>query len=77
MKEKIFGELKIGDDIYVFNSNKDSQKSNNVVDIPEWRNIQRLADIRNMCDHHKGAEPTKENIEELIAGTDKMIKTIF
>lgn len=52
-------------------------KSNNVVDIPEWRNIQRLSDIRNMCDHHKGAEPTKENIEELIAGTDKIIKTIF
>lgn len=52
-------------------------KSNNVIDIPVWRNIQRLADLRNMCDHHKDVEPTKDNIEELIVGTDKMLKTIF
>lgn len=52
-------------------------KSNNVIDIPAWRNIQRLADLRNMCDHHKDVEPTKDNIEELIVGTDKMLKTIF
>ena len=52
-------------------------KSNNVIDIPVWRNIQRLADLRNMCDHHKDVEPTKDNIEELIAGTDKIIKTIY
>ena len=52
-------------------------KANNIVDIATWRNIQRLADVRNMCDHHKDVEPTKDNIEELIAGTDKMLKTIF
>lgn len=52
-------------------------KSNNAIDIPAWRNIQRLADLRNMCDHHKDIEPTKDNIEELIAGTDKILKTIF
>lgn len=52
-------------------------KLNNVIDIPVWRNIQRLADLRNMCDHHKDVEPTKDNIEELIAGADKVLKTIF
>lgn len=52
-------------------------KSNGVIDIPVWRNIQRLADIRNICDHHKQIEPTQELIEELIAGTDKIIKTVF
>ena len=52
-------------------------KSNNVIDIPLWRNIQRLADIRNICDHHKQTEPTKDVIEELVAGTDKLIKTLF
>lgn len=52
-------------------------KSNNVIDIATWRNIQRLADIRNMCDHHKDVEPTKDNIEELIAGADKILKTVF
>ena len=52
-------------------------KSNNIIDIPVWRNIQRLGDLRNMCDHHKDIEPTKDNIEELIAGADKVLKTIF
>ena len=59
------------------NDYNEQLKSNNVIDIPVWRNIQRLADLRNMCDHHKNIEPTKDNIEELIAGTDKMLKTIF
>ena len=52
-------------------------KSNGVIDVPLWRNIQRLADIRNVCDHHKQVEPTQELIEELLAGTDKIIKTVF
>lgn len=52
-------------------------KSSNVIEVPVWRNIQRLADIRNMCDHHKSVEPSQDNIEELIAGTDKMLKTVF
>lgn len=61
----------------VINDYNEALKANNVVDVATWRNIQRLADIRNMCDHHKDVEPTKDNIEELIAGTDKMLKTIF
>jgi len=61
----------------VINDYSELLKANNVVDVATWRNIQRLADIRNMCDHHKNVEPTKENIEELIEGTDKMLKTIF
>ena len=61
----------------VINDYNESLKANNVVDVATWRNIQRLADIRNMCDHHKNVDPTKENIEELIEGTDKMLKTIF
>ena len=52
-------------------------KSADVIDIPTWRNIQRLADIRNICDHSKDREPTKEDVEELISGADKITKTIF
>lgn len=52
-------------------------KSNDVIDIPTWRLIQRLGDLRNLCDHNKTDEPTKENISDLIDGTDKIIKTIF
>jgi len=52
-------------------------KENNVYDIITWRRIQYLADIRNYCDHKKEREPTEEEVKDLIAGTDKIIKTIF
>ena len=49
----------------------------NVYDIIEWRRIQRLGDLRNLCDHNKDREPTSDEVDELIAGTEKIIKTIF
>ena len=52
-------------------------KENSIVDIPTWRQIQRLGDIRNLCDHNKDREPTSEEVTELIDGVDKITKTIF
>lgn len=52
-------------------------KDNSVIDTPEWRKIQHLADLRNLCDHKKAKDPTKEQINELIDGTSKLIKTVF
>ena len=52
-------------------------KNSDVIDVPTWRLIQRLGDIRNLCDHNKNEEPTKEIINDLIGGTEKIIKTIF
>jgi len=52
-------------------------KNNDLIDIATWRFIQRLADLRNLCDHKKEREPIKEDIEELIIGTDKIIKTVY
>lgn len=52
-------------------------KDNDVIDIPTWRYIQRLGDLRNLCDHKKTEEPTEDNIKDLIGGTDKVIKTIY
>lgn len=52
-------------------------KDNNVIDTPTWRNIQFLADLRNLCDHGKEREPKKEEIEDLIDGTSKVMKTLF
>lgn len=51
-------------------------KDNSIIDTPNWRNLQFLADIRNKCDH-PGDEPTKEDIADLINGTKKTIKTLF
>lgn len=46
-------------------------------DTVEWRRIQRLGDLRNLCDHSKDREPLKEELDELISGTDRVIKTVF
>ena len=55
----------------------DALKEAEVLDIPRWRNITLLADLRNLCDHAKSAEPTEQDIEDLISGVDRVIKTIF
>lgn len=52
-------------------------KNSGVLDIPSWRQIQRLGDIRNLCDHNKDREPTKEETLELIDGVEKYIKTLY
>jgi len=55
----------------------DLLKSSSVIDVPQWRFISMLGDIRNICGHHKGNEPTATQTEDLIAGADKVIKTVF
>lgn len=55
----------------------DLLKNNSVYETATWRKIQLLGDLRNLCDHNKKKEPTHEDIDELITGTDKIIKTIF
>ena len=52
-------------------------KSNSIIDIPSWRKIQRLGDIRNLCGHHKDREPTQDEVEELVDGVEKFTKTLF
>lgn len=51
-------------------------KDNGVLDVPQWRHITLLGDIRNICDHNKQKEPTEEQVSDLINGTDKVLKTI-
>lgn len=52
-------------------------KAADVVDTPTWRQIQRLGDIRNLCDHNKDRKPTSTEVEELISGVEKYTKTLF
>jgi hypothetical protein len=55
----------------------DLLKAEGVLDVPAWRNVQRLGDLRNLCDHNKHREPNKDEIEELINGVEKLTKTLF
>jgi hypothetical protein len=52
-------------------------KAADVIDLPQWRFIQHLADVRNLCDHAKKPDPTAEQVGDLLAGTTKVIKTVL
>jgi hypothetical protein len=54
----------------------DKLKDAGVFDIPQWRWMQRLADLRNLCAHERGREPTKDEVVELIRATEKATKTL-
>ena len=55
----------------------DALKEANAIDIPTWRFVQHLADIRNLCDHDRKTEPTPEQVNNLVDGVMKMTKTLF
>jgi hypothetical protein len=55
----------------------DLLKSGGVLDVPAWRNVQRLGDLRNLCDHNKHRDPTNDEVRELIDGVEKFTKTLF
>lgn len=48
-------------------------KKENIIDVPTWRLIQRLGDIRNMSVHSKEREPSNDEVEDLIKGVEKLI----
>ncbi|MFJ4348106.1 hypothetical protein [Pseudomonas sp. NPDC089401] len=55
----------------------DKMKSEGIIELPQHRHLQYLGDIRNKCSHKNGTDPTADEVSELIAGTTKVIKTIF
>ena len=52
-------------------------KASGVIDLPQWRFIQHLADIRNLCDHSRTPEPTTDQVNDLVLGAKKIAKTVF
>lgn len=55
----------------------DGLKKATVYDVPTWRKIQGLADIRNLCGHKGDREPKKTEIGDLIEGVGKITKNVF
>jgi hypothetical protein len=55
----------------------DQLKGASVIDVPAWRFNQHLADLRNLCDHKKTADPTKDQVQDLLDGVAKVIKTLY
>jgi hypothetical protein len=59
------------------NDFNDQLKNAGVLDVPAWRQIQRLGDVRNLCGHSKHRDPSNDEVEELIRGVDHVIRTLF
>jgi hypothetical protein len=55
----------------------DLLKESGVIDVPQWRSIQYLGDLRNLCDHDKKVEPTVDQVNDLITGVSKLTKNLF
>lgn len=55
----------------------DPLKAKDIYDLPTFRKIQFLADLRNLCVHQKKTEPTDAQVEELIAGVSAIVKSVF
>ena len=55
----------------------DMLKKADVVEVSQWRFNQHLGDIRNACAHKKDAEPTRDQVNDLVAGVMKVTKTLF
>lgn len=51
-------------------------KDASIIDMPTWRLIQRLGDIRNLSVHSKDREPTSDEVEDLIRGCEKLISEL-
>lgn len=55
----------------------DALKEAGVYDVPQWRRIAYLGDIRNLCAHSGDRAPQSDEVEDLIDGVDKVVHTIF
>ena len=52
-------------------------KKAGVIDVPQWRFNQHLGDLRNLCGHRRDAEPTRDQVNDLVDGAMKVTKTLF
>lgn len=51
-------------------------KNGSVIDVPMWRYVQRMGDIRNLCVHNKERDPKPDEVEDLIVGARKIVSEI-
>jgi hypothetical protein len=54
----------------------DALKDGGVIDVPTWRKLQYLADVRNVCAHKGDRDPRHEEVNDLIEQVTKFIHTV-
>jgi hypothetical protein len=51
-------------------------KAADIIDIPTWRKISYLADLRNLCSHKKDKDPSTAQVDELLDGIAWLVKNV-
>ena len=69
--------LKISKKAPSINDLNELLKNNDIIDLAQWRHLQYMGDLRNLCDHDKTPEPTSSNLDDLISGVKKVLKTVY
>lgn len=69
--------VKIGKKDPTIGDLNEALKKEAAYELPTYRKIQLLADIRNVCCHNKGREPTVDEVRELLSGVGAVIKMVF
>ena len=69
--------VSLGNQSSTIGNMNDVLKSKEVLGVPQWRNVQRLGDLRNLCAHDNDREPDVDEAKELISGVEKITKTLF
>ena len=70
-------EVKIGRKKATIGNFNDVLKDSQIIEMSQWRFIQHLADIRNICGHDDEVEPTQDQVSDLIQGVSKITKTLY
>lgn len=55
----------------------DALRRDGILDLPTWRQIQRLGDIINICSHSKERVPKEVEVDDLISSVEKLTKAQF
>lgn len=51
-------------------------RDHGVIDNVPWRQIQHLADIRNLCAHASSREPTESEVSGMVSGVERLMATL-
>lgn len=52
-------------------------KNSQLIDIPTFRRIQLVTDIRNLCAHTGDREPDTEDVEQMLIDVERLTRTVY
>lgn len=52
-------------------------KEAGVYDVPQWRRLSYMTDVRNMCAHKSERDPTSDEVRGMVDEVDKIVRTVF